>query len=78
VGEEALQEPGRGLGIPLGIDLQMNVSCGAIHGDEGTLEASIDSAARLLAIHARQRWIAVCPTPISAANSATDFLLPWM
>jgi hypothetical protein len=93
VGEEALQEPGRGLGIPLGMDLQINVTCGAVDGDEGiafqpfqrrqmleidmdepdgglfedadsglirsghaahamTLEASMDSAARQLAVHA--------------------------
>ena len=35
VGEEALQEAGRGIRIPLGVDLQIDIACRAIDGDEG-------------------------------------------
>ena len=41
VGEEALQEPSRGVGIPLGMDFQINVTRGAIDGDEGVAFAPL-------------------------------------
>ena len=35
VGEEALEEPGRGVGVALGMDFEIDVARGAIDGDEG-------------------------------------------
>jgi hypothetical protein len=41
VSKEALQEPGRGVGIPLGMDFQINVTRGAVDGDEGVAFVSL-------------------------------------
>ena len=41
VGKEALEEPGRGVGVPLGMDLQIDVAGGAIDGDEGVAFAPL-------------------------------------
>ena len=50
VNEEALQEPGRGVGIPLGMDFQINVARGAIDGDESVAFAPLQRR-QMLEIH---------------------------
>jgi hypothetical protein len=41
VGQEALEEPFRSLRIPLWMDLQVDIACGAVDGDEGVAFAPL-------------------------------------
>ena len=80
VGEEALQEPGGGIGVALRVNLQVDVAGGAIDGDEGVtfallqgwqvLEVDMDEADARLLEDADSRLVGLGPLVESMAFEA--------
>lgn len=75
VGEEAVQEGGRGRGIPLGMDLQINVTRGAVDGDEGIAFAPFQCR-QMLQIDMDEPMVACSKTPTAGLSGSAMRLTP--